>query len=146
MEGGCEPPSKEVQMHIRILTASALTLLLASPAFADCQEEVSNLEEAVIAAETGAATGEAEMPATEHQEQVLSEDQAEDETADVVASTGSVEVLTEHQREALREVPDEDRTAAIAVLGEARAMATAGDEQACMDKLEEVKTQLGLEE
>ncbi|MCT7378413.1 hypothetical protein [Chelativorans salis] len=132
-------------MHMRILTASALALLLASPAFADCQEEVSNLEEAVIAAETGAETGETEMPATEHQEQALEEVQTEGETADT-AVTGSVEALSEHQREVLREMPDEDRTEASTVLREARDMAAAGDEEGCMDKLTEAKTLLGLEE
>lgn len=132
-------------MHIRILTASALALLLTSPAFADCQEEVSSLEEAVIAAETGAETGETDMPATEHQEEALDEARTEGETADTGPATGSVEALSEHQREALREVPDEDRTEASTLLGEAREMAAAGDEQGCMDRLADVKTRLGLD-
>ncbi|WP_163264082.1 hypothetical protein [Chelativorans alearense] len=134
------------QMHMRILTASALALLLATPAFADCQEEVSSLDEAVIAAETGAETGETDMPATEHQEEALSEVETEDETADGSAAAGSVEALSQHQREALREIPEDDRTEASTLLSEARDMAAAGDEQGCMDKLAEAKTLLGLEE
>ncbi|MDZ5698085.1 hypothetical protein [Chelativorans sp. M5D2P16] len=133
-------------MKIRILTATATALLLASPAFADCQEEISSIEQAVIAAETGAdaATG---TVATEHQEQVLSEEEAPDDTADTGAvTTGSVEAASPHQLEVLREIPDEDRTQASEVLSEARDLAEAGDEQGCMDKLQEAKGMLGLDD
>lgn len=133
-------------MRIHILIASASALLVASSAFADCQEEVSNLDEAVIAAETGAETGETDMPSTEHQEQALGEVQTEGEAASDGTAAGSVEALSPHQREALREVPEEDRTEAKTLLGEARDMAAAGEEQGCLDKLAEVKTLLGLEE
>ena len=68
-------------MLIRFLTASALATLLAPSAFAACQDEISNLDQAVIAAETGAQTGDA-AEATEHQEQVLGGEQKAD-TADV---------------------------------------------------------------
>jgi hypothetical protein len=133
-------------MHIRILTVSALAMFLASPAFADCQQEVSKLDETVIAAETGAETAEGGMPATVHQEQVLGENQTKGEAAGASADTASVEAVSPHQREVLREVPDKDRTQATAVLSEARDMATAGNEQGCMDKLAEVKTLLGINE
>ena len=135
-------------MHIRILTVSALAMFLASPAFADCQQEVSKLDTTVIAAETGAETGEGGMPATAHQEQVLGENQTEGEAAGTGASAdaASVEAVSPHQREVLREVPDEDRTQATTLLSEARDMAAAGNEQGCMDKLAEVKTLLGINE
>lgn len=133
-------------MFLRTLTASALGLLLVSPAFADCQEEVSSLDEAVIAAQTGAGTGDSEMPATEHQEEVVDENRTDDETADAGDVAGAVDALSPHQREVLRELPDEERTQVGTLLGEARDMAAAGDEQGCMDKLAEAKTLLGLEE
>jgi hypothetical protein len=129
-------------MPIRFFTATAMTLLLASPAFADCQEEVTSLDEAVIALETGADRA----PATQHQEEALSEDGTADETADAGAVTGSVEAASPHQLEVLREISEEDRTQASTILSEARDMATAGDEQGCMEKLQEAKTLLGVEE
>jgi hypothetical protein len=131
-------------MHIRILTLSALAMFLASPAFADCQQEISKLDEAVIATATGAETGDTDMPATVHQQQVLDENQTEGEAAE--AATGSVEAVSPHQRDVLREVPDDDRTQATTLLSEARDMAAAGNEQGCMDKVAEVKTLLGINE
>ncbi len=132
-------------MHIRILTVSALAIFLASPAFADCQQEVTKLDETVMTAETGAETGEGGMPATVHQEQVLGENRTEGEAAGA-SDTGSVEAVSPHQREVLKDVPDDDRTQAATLLGEAREMAAAGNEQGCMDKLAEVKTLLGVNE
>ena len=133
-------------MHIRILTVSALAMFLTSPAFADCQQEVTELDKTVIAAETGAETGDGGMPATVHQEQVLGENQTEGEAAGASADTASVEAVSPHQREVLRNVPDDDRTQATTLLREARDMAAAGNEQGCMDKLAEVKTLLGVNE
>ena len=135
-------------MHIRILTVSALAMFLASPALADCQQEVSKLDEPVVAAETGAETGEGGMPATVHQEQVLGENPTEGEAAGAGASadTTSVEAVSPHQREVMKDVPDGDRTQATPLLSEARDMAAAGNEQGCMDKLAEAKTLLGINE
>jgi hypothetical protein len=127
-------------MLIRFLAASALTALLVPPAFAACRDEISNLDQAVVAAETGAQTGGA-APATEHQEQVLGAEQKAD-TGDV----GGVEGISPHQAQVVREIPDEDRTKATTLLTEARDSAEAGDEHGCMEKLAEAKKLLGLEE
>lgn len=126
-------------MFIRLLTASALAVFVASPAFADCQQEVSKLDEAVVTAETGA-----DAPATPHQEQVLGGGQTESATEGAGTATGSVEAVSPHQREAVRELPDEDRTKVTTLLSEARDMATGGNEQGCMDKVAEAKTLLGI--
>ena len=124
-------------MPIRFLAASALATLLATPAFAACQDEISSLDQAVIAAETGAQSA----PATEHQEQVMGGEQ-EDDTAEV----GGVEAASPHQKQVVREIPDEDRTQASTLLTEARDSAEAGDEQGCMEKLAEAKKLLGMDE
>jgi hypothetical protein len=142
--GQCGPmhksTSKEDQMFIRFLAASALTALLVPPAFAACEDEISNLDQAVVTAETGAQTGET-APATEHQGQVMGAEKKAD-TADV----GGVEATSPHQRQAVGEIPDQDRTKATTLLAEARDSAEAGDEHGCMEKLAEAKKLLGMEE
>ena len=127
-------------MLIRFLAASALATLLAPSALAACQDEISNLDQAAIAAETGAQTGDT-AEATEHQEQVLGGEQKAD-TADV----GDVEAASPHQTQVLREIPDADRTKATTLLTEARDSAEAGDERGCMEKLAEAKKLLGMDE
>ena len=73
--------NEEKAMAIRFLTTSAVILLIAGPAFADCSQEIESLKEAVTEAETGASTTETGMPATKHQEQVLAGDQQGDKAA-----------------------------------------------------------------
>jgi hypothetical protein len=76
-------------------------LLIAGPAFADCDQEVQRLKEAMTQAETGASTAAAGLPATQHQEQVLEGDQQGEESAvgagqtDVPASPHQEQVLAE---------------------------------------------------
>ena len=126
-------------MILRLMTASAVALLLATPAFADCEAEIASLDEAVIAAETGAATGEIGVPMTEHQEDVLAEAHGEME-AD---TAGTADPVTEHQQEVTRELTEADRAGISALLAEAREMAAAGDEDACMAKVQEARAMLG---
>jgi hypothetical protein len=51
-------------MSVRFLTASAVMLLIAGPAFADCSQEIQSLKAAVTQAETGASSAETGIPAT----------------------------------------------------------------------------------
>lgn len=132
-------------MSIRFLTATALAMLLAAPAFADCEAEIANLDEAVIAAETGAGLGETGLPATQHQVEVLGlEEDAEDSDA-ATAVGGAAEPVTEHQQEVLADVPDADRAQLSGLLSEAREMAASGDEAGCMTRVEEARGLLGLD-
>lgn len=50
---------QEVQMSIRIATAAAFALTFASPALADCNQELKALEQNVVSAGSGASTSEA---------------------------------------------------------------------------------------
>ena len=137
--------SEEKTMSIRFLTATAVAMLLAAPAFADCEAEITSLDEAVIAAETGAGLGETGMPATQHQEEVLGlEEQAEGGDAATVVG-GAAEPVTPHQQEVLADLADADRAQLSGLLTEAREMAAGGDAAGCMARVEEARGLLGLE-
>jgi hypothetical protein len=115
--------------------------LLAGPAWADCAQEIEALDETIVAAETGAAPQSGGLPATEHQEEVLSGDKEPMETA--AGATGDVEAASPHQRQVTREVDDDTRAQASELVAEARVMAQAGDEEGCMAKVTETKELLG---
>lgn len=144
-------------MFTRFVAASALALVFATPAFAACEDEIGSLDQAMVAAETGAATDSTGgMPATKHQQQVTGQEATGEQAAkdqDAAGEkpssgevTGSVEAASPHQKQVLKEIPDDDRTTASTLLTEARDMAKAGDEQGCMDKVTEAKKLLGMEE
>jgi hypothetical protein len=61
-------------MPVRFLIISAVLLSIAGPVFADCNQEIERLNEAVTQAETGAST-DAALPATPHQEEALAGEQ-----------------------------------------------------------------------
>ena len=155
-------------MTLRVLAAGAAVALLAGPAWADCEQDIQALEEQMAAAETGAPSGESEMPATKHQSEVLSGD-AQTEASGAVGesdmpatqhqqqvlsggeppletgagSTGDVEAASPHQRQVVREVEDSDNeTQASARLEEARQLAAAGDEAGCQAKVDEAEALL----
>jgi hypothetical protein len=132
-------------MFMRCLTTSAVIVLISGPAYADCNQEIERLSEAVTQVETGAST-DAAMPATPHQEEVLAgEQQGEGEDAGGATSAGQANVpASPHQQEALAETEGggEQPTDTLA---EARDMAAAGDEAGCMEKVTQVKDLLGTE-
>jgi hypothetical protein len=140
---GAQP--KEVKMTLRILAAGAAFALFASPAWADCAADIEALDEAAVASETGAAPPETEMPATEHQEEVLSgEETGEEPPAETGA--GDVEAASPHQRQVTREVTDDAAKAeASTLLDEARELAQAGDEEGCQAKVSEAEELLGVQ-
>jgi len=132
-------------MSVRFLITGAAMLSVAGPAFADCNQEIERLNEAVIEAETGAST-DAAMPATPHQEEVLAgEQQSETEETGAALSAGEAEApASPHQEEALAGTEGGDQQPAD-ILAEASDMAEAGDEEGCMQKVTEVKILLGID-
>lgn len=130
----------------RTLTAGAALSLLAAPAWADCQQEIDALDSAVVTAETGAATGDAPLPATEHQEEVLSGEQGTSEEAPMetaAGATGDVEATSMHQRQVMAQLDEQTKSEAAVLLDEAQELAQAGKEEACMAKLGEVRDLIG---
>jgi hypothetical protein len=139
-------------MSMQLLTTSAVILLLAGPAFADCYQEIEGLNEAVIEAETGASSAGTGLPATQHQEEVLAGDQQGDKAAAGNGAAGPADVPeSPHQEEVLAEpaagpAGDADSGQQAAdLLAEARDMAEAGNEEGCMQKVNQAKDLLGID-
>ena len=160
-------------MTLRVLAAGAALSLLAGPAWADCAAEIEALDETIVAAETGATTEAGSMPATKHQEEVLSgADPSDEEAADASRDAGipatehqqqvlsggdapletgagtsgaDVEAASPHQREAVRELDEDTKTQASELIDEARELSAAGNEEGCQDKVTEAKALLGTE-
>jgi hypothetical protein len=133
-------------MAMRLLTTSAVILLVAGPAFADCSQEIESLKQAVTEAETGASTAESGMPATKHQEQVLAGDQEGAEAASGDAAAGQAGVpASPHQEQALAEPAAGGNAQAADLVSEASNMAAAGNEEGCMQKVTEAKELLGMD-
>jgi hypothetical protein len=130
-------------MSIRIATATAIFLALAAPAFADCNEELAALDQAVVTAETGASTDPSGMPATEHQKQVLGGKETTD-TQTTGSTTGTVNPVTPHQEQVTGMKGAGTDQHASQLMAEARKLAQAGNEQACMDKVAQIKDMLGM--
>ncbi len=133
-------------MSIRLATFTALSVMLAAPAFADCREELTMLEQPAVTAETGAATGESGMPATKHQEQVLQGTQGpstETTGSTSGAASNQVEAISPHQEEVTGEATGHDADQVATLMTEAREMADAGDEAGCMQKVTELKEMMG---
>ena len=100
------PPSggsdRETEMSGHLLITSAIMLAIAGPAFADCNQEIQSLNEAVTQAETGAST-DAALPATPHQEEVIAGGQQGDEAA---GDTGQAEACIAPSAGGDRRYPD----------------------------------------
>ena len=135
-------------MTIRLLTATAVALLIAAPALADCNREIQGLKEAVTRADTGASSAKSGLPATPHQEQVLAGNQSGESGAGN-AGLGDVPV-SPHQRNVLGAAKTAEAGATAGqqpseLIAQASDMAEAGNEEGCMQKVAEVKDLLGLE-
>jgi hypothetical protein len=134
-------------MSARLFTTAAVVVLLgAGTALADCDQEIRNLEEAMLHAETGATEAATGLPATEHQEEVLADDEAiaDDEVA---AAEQPDDPATLHQEEVTGAL--EPNGAAVEeageLLAEAREMAAAGDQEGCMQRVEQAQALLDLD-
>jgi hypothetical protein len=145
---------EEIHMSIRFLTTSALMLLIAGPAFADCSQEIQSLKEAVTQAETGATSAETGVPATQHQEQVLAGNQQGDKSTAGAGAAGQADVPeSPHQQQVLAEPAAGATGSGNAASGQqvtdlvtqASDMAEAGNEEGCMQKVAEAKDLLGID-
>jgi hypothetical protein len=125
---------------------SAVLLVLAGRAFADCAQEIQSLSEAVTQAETGASSADTGLPATRHQEEVLAGNQQGESGESAGASgAGQADVpASPHQQQALAKGQVGGQQPAD-LMAEARDMAAAGDEEGCMQKVTEVKRLLGID-
>jgi hypothetical protein len=140
-------------MATRFLTASAVMLLTAGPAFADCNQEIESLKEAVTRAETGASSAETGLPATQHQEQVLAGDQGGQGAAGTGGAGQADMPASPHQEQVLADPaagPAGGGDAASArqateLVAQAGDMAEAGNEEGCMQKVTEAKDLLGID-
>jgi hypothetical protein len=128
-------------MSGRLLITSAFMVLTAVPAFADCNQEIGNLNEAVTQAETGASSA---GTATPHQEQVLAgKQQGETEPAGPSAAGQADVPASPHQQQVL--AGGQTGQQAADLIAEAREMAEAGNEEGCMQKVTEAKSLLGID-
>jgi hypothetical protein len=133
-------------MSIRLLITSAVALVLAGPAFADCKQEIQSLSEKVTEAETGASSADTGLPATPHQEEVLAgnEQGKRGDTAGA-SDAGQADVpASPHQQQVLAGTQGAGQQPAD-LMTEARDMAEAGDEEGCMQKVTQVKSMLGID-
>ncbi|KRR23468.1 hypothetical protein [Bradyrhizobium retamae] len=128
-------------MSTRIVTA-AFALILASPAFADCNQELKALEPNIVAAGTGAS--ESGMPGTKHQEEVLAGKQKSAEPETTGSTAAAVQPTSPHQEQVTRKSSTQSAEHANQLMAEARKMSVAGDEQGCMKKAAELKDVLGI--
>jgi hypothetical protein len=134
----------EAKMFVRLAAATAIPLLLATPAFADCTQELQKLQQAAVSAETGADASKSGMPATKHQEEVMAGKQKKGVDTETTGSTGSqAEAISPHQEQVTGTRTAESADRPSQLMTEARKMAQAGDEQGCMDKVAEIKNLIG---
>ena len=133
-------------MTVRLLITSAVALVLAGPAFADCMQEIQSLSEAVTQAETGASSA-AGLPATPHQEEVLAGSQQGNTAQAGASDAGEGEMpASPHQQQALTQQTDQGGGQQPAdLIAEARDMVEAGDEEGCMQKITQAKSLLGID-
>jgi hypothetical protein len=122
--------------------AAAFSLVIASPAFADCAQDLDMLKQSVVSAETGASTDKSGMPVTKHQEEVLPGKQSSSgETTG--ATSKQIQAISPHQQEVTGGATGHGADQIAQMMTEAGKLAKAGDEAGCMRKLSEMKKLLG---
>lgn len=131
-------------MPIRLFALAAATLWFAAPAVADCKEELNKLKQPAVNAETGAATDKSGMPATKHQEQVLSGEQQKNGTETTGSTTGAVEAISPHQKQVTGQPSDQPADKIGELMAAARKMVDSGDEQGCLKNVSELKDLMGV--
>ena len=123
------------------IAAAAIAILSASSAFADCSQDLNNLKQAVVSAETGASTNQSGMPATKHQEQVLRGNQQD---SGITGSTSQgVQAVSPHQQQVTGQATGQNADQVSRMMRDATKMAQAGDEQGCTMKVAEIKRMIG---
>jgi hypothetical protein len=128
-------------MSIHLAATAAVALLLATPAFADCNQELAKLEQPTVSAETGASTSKSGMPVTKHQEQLLPGNQQDNQTTG--STSAGVKAISPHQEQVTGQGTGGSADQLSRAMTEARQMAKAGDEQGCMNKVSELKNLMG---
>src|SRR3546814_17935423 len=83
------------------LAAGTAMTLLAGPAWAACEDDIQALDEQIVAADTGAAPADGGLPATEHQQEVLSGNDQAVEQSDMPATQHPQAVLSGDRGDAL---------------------------------------------
>jgi hypothetical protein len=131
-------------MSVLLLIATTTLLVLAGPAFADCNQEIENLGEAVTQAETGASSTSTGLPATEHQKEVLgSQDGKQGETTGANGPGHPVAPISPDQQQVL-EAGQANKEQPAQLLAEAGDMVKAGDEEGCIQNVAPVEDLLGM--
>jgi hypothetical protein len=134
---------QEVKVSTRTNIAALVALTLATPALADCNQELKALEQNVVSAGTGASVNESGMPATKHQEEALAKQKTRD--PDATGSTaGAVQPVSPHQEQVTGKHSTPGAENANQLMADARKLAAVGDEQGCMKKAAELKDVLGV--
>ncbi|MDE5458579.1 hypothetical protein GWE18_38555 [Bradyrhizobium sp. CSA112] len=131
-------------MSTHVVTATAFALILASPAFADCNHELKALEPNIVSAGTGASPSESGMPGTKHQEEVLAGKQKSAEPETTGSTAAAVQPTSPHQEQVISKSSTQRAEHANQLMADARKMSEAGDEQGCMKKAAELKDVLGI--
>jgi hypothetical protein len=134
---------QEVKVSTRINIATLFALSLATPALADCNNELKTLEQNVVSAATGASTNESGMPATKHQEETLAGKQKGRESEATGSTAGAVPPASPHQEQVTGKGSTQNAEASR-LMAEARKMSAAGDEKGCLKKVAELKGVLGV--
>ena len=131
-------------MNRTIWGAVAVFGLMTLPAAANCDAELSKLKDAVTAAESGATTAQSGVPATKHQEEVLSGNKVTAGTETTESSSGAaIEAVSPHQKEVMGAKGSSDAAHPSDVMKEAGDLAKAGDEAGCMEKVTQLKKMMG---
>jgi hypothetical protein len=131
-------------MSGRLLITSAFMILVAVPAFADCNQEIESLDKAVTQLETDVSGAGSGLPATEHQKQVLAGQQQGESGAAGQSAAGQADVpASPHQQQVL--AGDQAGQQVTDLIAEAREMAEAGNEQGCVQKVSQAKDLLGID-
>ena len=128
----------------RIGATVAVLGLMALPAAANCEQELSKLNDAVTAAETGATTAQSGVPATKHQEEVLTGDKAAAGTEETGSSGEAVEAVSPHQKEVIGAKGAAEAPHPSDLMKEASDLAKAGDEAGCLEKVTQLKKLMGV--
>jgi hypothetical protein len=131
-------------MTMRFAAAAAIAVLAGSPAFANCTQDLTRLQQAVVSAETGASTNKTGMPATKHQEQVLAGNQQDSGTETTASTSKGVQAVSPHQQQVTGQATGHDADQVSRMMTEAKNMAKAGDEEGCMMKVSEIKKMIGV--
>src|SRR3546814_603552 len=129
-------------MSRHVLTLSAVLLASATPAFADCAQEIGELEARYKETETSA-------PETKHQAEALTMQQGQTETpaSPPASGEGPAAAASEHQREVLEgsEQAPSDQEQFAAILSDAKKLAEEGNEEACLERSAAARELLGGE-